>query len=149
MRSELSDMGGIMNRKGRTVQRLVVVGVLALGLAVVVTGCGSSTKSSASTTPSTSATPTGPVVPTVQLAADGTYFAQVADKSAAVDAANTMQTELGQQLKQLGAESGSVQIVAFQYGEGTPTVPNASYALSAGDVITVSKTVTLCGVAVP
>ena len=124
--------------------RLVVVGVLALGLAVGVAACGSTTNK-----PTASPTITEPVAPTVSADDNGNYYALVEDRKAAVAAANTMRSELGLQLKQLGAPSGSVQVVAFEYGQGTPDFGSNVYALAAGDVVNVSTTVTECGVTVP
>ena len=90
-----------------------------------------------------------PDAPTVEIATDGTFFARVEDKNAAVKASKTMQRELGLQLEELGAESGSVQMIAFQYGQGKPKVPsNAMFALAPGEFTSVSKTVTLCAVEV-
>lgn len=127
---------------------LVVVGVLALGLAVGVAACGSTTNKPTAS-PTASPTTTEPVAPTVSADNNGNYYALVEDRKAAVAAAHTMQSELGLQLKQLGAPSGSVQVVAFEYGQGTPDFGNNVYALEAGDVVNVSTTVTLCGVKVP
>jgi len=139
-------------QSGASAPRVLVAGILALGLAVGVTGCGNA-KPTASITasgaaPGTSSTASQVPAPTVKRATDGTFFARVKDKQAALEAAK-MQRELGLQLGRLGAASGSVQIVALQYGQGEPTEPaGVTYALAPGDVVTVSKTVTLCAVKV-
>ncbi len=91
-------------------------------------------------------------VPVVQRAPElgaGTFSAPVKDESAAITACTTQQRELGLQLKKLGAAAG-VSTLVFESGQGLPSVPtNATYALAAGDHVTVSPNATLCGVAVP
>jgi len=135
---------GIMNRRGRIVQRLAAVGVLVLGLAVVVTACGSTA------TPKTSQTNAGPAAPTIQKAPDGTYFAAVADQNAQdLMEATSMQEAVGLQLKQLGAPSGSVQIVEFVVGQGASPQPHVLVSMTTGQVMRLSETLTLVAVAVP
>jgi hypothetical protein len=122
-------------------QRLIVVGLISLGLAFGMTACGSST--------STKATETTikPSAPTLVRGADGHYSARVNNKSEARETCN-MQSELGAQLKTLGASS-SVELVVLHYGPGKPIIPSdQSYAFVAGDFFVVSKNATLCGVAV-
>jgi hypothetical protein len=111
---------------------------------------GSSGKGSSST-PGTSSTP-GKGVPKVQRAPAlgvGAFSARVTDESAAITACTTQQRELGLQLKKFG-ETAGVSTLVFEYGQGPPSVPtNNTYALAAGDHVTVSAGVTLCGAAVP
>lgn len=128
--------------------RSYALAIGACALALVAAGCGgSSSTSSSSGTGSSSTTghaTTSAPATAIKRAADGSFFARVAGKSAAVAACKT-QHELGLQLKQLGA-SGPVELVAFQYGQGTPTAGPNTYALGAGDVASPTSTVTLCGV---
>jgi hypothetical protein len=136
----------------RSWRRALIVSVFALALGA--TGCGGSSGSgSKSTTSSTSSSTSGSGVPKVQRAADGTFSAQVKNASAAITACTTQQSELGQQLKKLGASAG-VATVSFDYPQdpSSVTVPNpgnASFALAAGDHVAFSDTATVCGVAVP
>ena len=111
-------------------QRLIVVGLIFSGLAFGMTACGSK-KASA---------------PTIKRA-NGTFFARVENKREAREACK-MQRELGLQIKNLSTKTG-VELVEFQYGQGTPMVPSGvTYAYAAGDFSTVSKNVAMCGVAV-
>ena len=91
-------------------------------------------------------------VPKVQRAPAlgvGSFSARVKDESAAITACTTQQRELGLQLKKLG-EAAGVSILVLEYGQGPPSVPtDNTYALAAGDHVTVSDSATLCGVEVP
>jgi hypothetical protein len=104
---------------------------------------------SSSSTPSS--TP-GKGVPEVQRAPAlgvGSFSARVTDESAAITACTAHQRELGLQLKKFG-EAAGVSTLVFEYGQGPPSVPtNNTYALAAGDHVTLTAGVTLCGVAVP
>ena len=137
---------GIMNRRGRIVQRCAAVGVLVLGLAVVVAACGSTT------TPSTSQTNVGQDAPTIQKGGPQgtTYFGVVADEHGVnILEASSIQAAIGQQLKQLGAPSGSVQIVEILVGQGASPEPYGLVGMKTGQVMRLSQTLTLVAVAVP
>lgn len=125
-------------------RRLVSEGILMLGLAIAVAACGSTA------TPKTSQTGNWQTAPTIQKAADGTCFAAVADQKAQdMMEATSMQDAVGLQLKQLGASSGSVQIVEFVVGEGASPQPHPLVAMQTGQVMRLNETLTLVAVPVP
>jgi len=126
------------------VQRLAAGGLVVLGLAIVVAACGSTAAKK------TSQTSNWQAAPTIQKAADGTYFAAVADQNAQdVMEATSMQAAVGEQLKQLGAPSGSVQIVEFVVGEGASPQPYPLVGMKTGQVMRLNPTLTLVAVPVP
>lgn len=119
-------------------RRLIIVGVMTLGLVIGTTACGSSSSSNTTNTPT---------APTLERGSNGYYYAQVANKSEA-KAACKLQSALGAQLKKLGS-TATVEIIEFHIGSGNPIIPSGNtYAYSAGDFGVLSKNVALCGVAV-
>jgi maltose-binding protein MalE len=119
-------------------RRLIIVGVMTLGLVIGTTACGSSSSSKSTNTPT---------APTLERGSNGHYFALVANKSEA-KAVCKLQSALGAQLKKLGS-TATVDIVEFHIGSGNPIIPSGNtYAYSAGDFFVISKNVALCGVAV-
>jgi len=125
-------------------RRLIIVGVMTLGLVIGTTACGSSSSTKSNNTTQSNNTPTAP---TLERGSDGKYFAVVANKSEA-EAACKMQKALGAQLKKLGS-TATEEMVEFHTGSGNPIIPAGNtYAYSAGDFFVISKNVALCGVAV-
>ena len=126
-------------------RRLIIVGVMTLGLVIGTTACGSSSSTKSNNTTQSNNTPTAPTLE--RGSSDGKYFAVVANKSEA-EAACKMQKALGAQLKKLGS-TADVDLVEFHIGSGNPITPSGNtYVYSAGDFFVISKNVALCGVAV-